>query len=178
MDKVKILKTEKISGSITAFEIEPPFPIPERTQFGIDPGTTNLGLAILYPKTVQLYKIKMIRLTKALDRMLEIQHILTRCIGWFGYEPLAIIEGAAFAGAYRQVELAEQRASMALWFHRFGVDVEIVPPNTIRKQVFGHGRTKNPWSNLDDNLAAAIGCAYYSTSTATISSSDASLSGK
>jgi len=54
MSEVKILKEEKINGSITAFEIEPPFPIPENTRFGIDPGTTNMGLAILYPNSVHL----------------------------------------------------------------------------------------------------------------------------
>jgi len=178
MSKVKTLKTEKINSSITAFEIEPPFPIPERTKFGIDPGTVNMGLAVLHPNSAQLYKIKMIRLTKALDRMLEVQEMLTRCIGWFGFDPIAIIEGASYGDKYRQVELAEQRAAMALWFHGFDVDVEIIPPSTIRKQVFGHGKTKNPWSNLNDNLAAAIGCAYYPVNTSNISSEDDSFSGK
>ena len=162
MTEITILKKEKINGSITAFEIEPPFPLPERTKFGIDPGTVHMGLAILYSNYIRLYKIKMVRAEKALDRMLEVQRILTLCITWFGKNPFVIIEGAAFMKSnYRQVELAEIRASMALWFHRHNVSVEIVPPNTIRKQVFGHGRTKNPWDNLDDNLAASLGCAYY-----------------
>jgi hypothetical protein len=177
MSEVKILKEEKINGSITAFEIEPPFPLPENTRFGIDPGTTNMGLAILYPNSVQLYKIKMIRLTKALDRMLEVQQMLTRCIGWFGHKPSAIIEGASFGG-YRQVELAEIRAAIALWFHHHKVPVDIVPPKRIRKASFGNGNIKNPWDNLDDDLAASLGCAYYSVNISTISSTETSLSGK
>jgi len=39
--------------------------------------------------------------------------------------------------------------------------VDIVPPKRIRKASFGNGNIKNPWDNLDDDLAASLGCAYY-----------------
>ena len=149
LTEINIIKKEKINGSISLYEIKPPFPLPDHTKFGIDPGTTNMGLTILHPnqKVIECYKIKMIRATKALDRMLEVQNVLTRCISWFGNDPLAIIEGAAF-GNYRQVELAEVRAAMALWFHRHDVEVMLVPPLSIRKVSFGSGKIKNPWGNL------------------------------
>ena len=172
MNEITILKKEKIDGSITAFEIEPPFPLPNRTKFGIDPGTVNMGLSILHPnqKSIQCFKIKMVREKKALDRMLEVQRKLTLCITWFGKNPFVTIEGATF-GNYRQVELAEIRAAIALWFHGRGVGVEIIPPLSIRKTSFGSGKIKNPWSNLDSDVAASLGAAYYDSSkTSNISS--------
>jgi len=91
-----------------------------------------------------------------------VQKVLGRTIGYFDPNSIAIIEGASYGARYRQVELAEVRAAMVLWFHNYGIKPYIVPPATIRKQVFGHGRTKNPWANLPDDVSAALGCAYYS----------------
>jgi Holliday junction resolvasome RuvABC endonuclease subunit len=177
--ELNILKEKKINGSISLYEIEPPFPLPNRTKFGIDPGTKNAGLTILHPnqKSIQCFKIKMVRADKALHRMVEVQNVLTRCITWFGYEPLAIIEGATF-GNYRQVELAEQRAAIALWFYRHDVDVETVPPKKIRKVSFGNGNIKNPWENIQDDIAASIGCAYYTPKASNMSSIGVSSKGK
>jgi hypothetical protein len=74
----------------------------------------------------------------------------------------AVIEGAAYmASMYRQAELGEVRAAIAMWFHRLGVRVDVAPPNTIRKAVFENGKMKNPWDNIPNDVAAALGCAYY-----------------
>lgn len=180
MNKLTILSEEK-NGSSIAFAIEPSFPLPQTTRFGLDPGTRNLGLAVIRPdvESVTLYKIVLERHKKALNRLLDVQQVLGYTLGHFGQDSKAIIEGASYmASMYRQVELAEQRAAMLLWFHKFGIEAEIVPPNTIRKNVFGNGRMKNPWGNIDDNCAAALGCALYSVSNSDISSADTSITGK
>ncbi len=162
-NKLKILQEEKDGKNITII-VEPNFPMPNEMRIGIDPGTRNLGIAIIRPKipSVTLYKIVLERHEKALLRLLDVQQVLGRTIGHFQLNAKAIIEGASYRSIGRHVELAEQRAAMMLWFHMEGIDVEIVPPATIRKSSFGHGRMKNPWEDtIDDNCAAALGAAFY-----------------
>lgn len=90
----------------------------------------------------------------------------------------AIIEGASYGKLYRQVELEDVRAAAVMWFHRYGIKNYVIPPTSIRKQVFGHGRMKNPWSNIPDDIAAALGCAYYSVNNSNTSSAVVSATGK
>ena len=162
-------QTKKIETmTIRRMEVEPPYEIyTYHTCFGIDGGTRNMGVAKIYPNNrdyVTIYEVSLERKPKPIDRMLDVQRILAETIVWFGYDPKAVIEGAAYMNSiYRQAELAEVRAAMALWLHTFGVQVEFAPPNTIRKKVFGKGKEKNPWSNIPGNAAAALGCAYYAT---------------
>ena len=162
--KLKILQKVKDGKNIT-IAIEPNFPMPNEMRIGVDPGTRNLGIAIIRPEilSVNLYKIVLERHEKALLRLLDVQQVLGRTIGHFQLNAKAIIEGASYGARFRQVELAEQRAAMMLWFHMEGIDVELVPPATIRKASFGHGRMKNPWDNIEDNMAAALGAALYNT---------------
>ncbi len=163
MTEIKIISKEKINDSTVAFEVESPYPFPNKMRIGIDPGTVNLGIAVAQPKSkiVYLYKITLKRHKKALLRLLDVQQVLGHTLGYFSDNAMAIIEGASYGATYRQVELAEVRAAMMLWFHKYNIEPHIVPPSTIRKSTFGHGRTKNPWDNLPDDLAAAIGAAYY-----------------
>ena len=163
MTEIKIISKEKIDDSTIAFEVESPYPLPNEMRIGIDPGTVNLGIAIVRPnnKIVNLYKITLKRHKKALLRLLDVQQVLGHIIGHFSENSIAIIEGASYGATYRQVELAEVRAAMMLWFHEHNIEPHLVPPSTIRKSTFGHGRTKNPWDNLPDDLAASLGCAFY-----------------
>ena len=163
MAEIKIISEEKIDDSITAFEVESPYPLPNEMRIGVDPGTVNLGIAVVRPnnKIVKLYQITLKRHKKALLRLLDVQQVLGHAVGYFFPNTIAIIEGASYGARYRQVELAEVRAAMMLWFHEYNIEPHIVPPSTIRKSTFGHGRTKNPWDNLPDDLAASLGCAFY-----------------
>ena len=142
------------------------FPI-QNMCLGCDPGSVNLGLALIHQYLspyAELYQIKTTRLPDAVDRIRNIQYILSDCILSFSFKPLAIIEGASFGDRYRQVELAEIRASMALWCLDKGMEVSIVPPQTIRKQVFGSAKIKahEQWKELEKykDAAAALSCAY------------------
>jgi len=136
-------------------------------QIGVDPGTKNLGIATIYPNTSEeimeanLYKVVLDRDDDAVKRMLVVRSVLSNLNIWYRWGCPAVIEGASFGNHYRQVEIAEQRASIALWCNTRGMRVKIVPPKTIRKHSFGDGTVKNPWDNLEDNMAAALGAALY-----------------
>ena len=163
MTEIKIISKEKIDDSLTTFEVESPYPLPNEMRIGCDPGTVHLGIAVVRPngEAVKLYQITLKRHKKALNRLLDVQQVLGHTVGYFFFNTIAIIEGASYGARYRQVELAEVRAAMMLWFHGYNIEPHIVPPSTIRKSTFGHGRIKNPWDNLPDDLAASIGCAFY-----------------
>lgn len=136
------------------------------TYFGFDPGTVNFGLAQIFPISekmfANLYEIRLAREDDAVQRMLNIRTLLSSLSFSYHWKSIAIIEGAAFSKGYRQVELAEQRASIALWCHTRGMKTQIVNPKTVRKHAFGSGNTRNPWmETLKDNCVAALGCALY-----------------
>jgi len=138
-----------------------------QTYIGVDPGTKNLGIATIYPNTSEeimeanLYKVVLDRDDDAIKRMLNVRTVLSNLSLWYRWSCPAVVEGASFGNHYRQVELAEQRASIALWCNTRGMRVKIVPPKTIRKHAFGDGNLKNPWDILDNNISAALGCALY-----------------
>ena len=126
MTEIKIIANteEKIGDSIIAFEVESPFPLPKEMRIGIDPGTVNLGIAVIRPKqAVKLYKVTLKRHKKALLRLLAVQQVLGHTIGHFGYNSIAIIEGASYGAVYRQVELAE--VSTTLLFVSAGIVVRV-----------------------------------------------------
>lgn len=163
-NKLNILQETK-DGSNLAFAIEPSFPFPNEMRIGIDPGTVNLGIAVIKPdiNSVKLYKIMLKRHKRALNRLLDVQRVLADTIGHFKPNSKAIIEGASYGNPYRQVELAEQRAAVLLWFHKYSIEADIISPLKIRKNVFGSAKIKNPWG-IDDNCAAALGAALYEIS--------------
>ena len=133
-----------------------------RIFIGIDPGITNIGVAKIMPKKnmVLLHKLKFDRIKDAVQRMTTLTMFLHERIYATGQEVL-VVEGASYANPYRQVELAEARTVMAMWGVRKGMDVKIVPPNTIRKVAFGSAKIKNPWEGIPDDCSAALGCALY-----------------
>jgi Holliday junction resolvasome RuvABC endonuclease subunit len=164
MTKIEILRQYKVNDSITAFAIESPFPRPEIAKYGIDPGSAKMGVAFVHPisnVTVMAYQIKMERGKTALDRVLGVQRVLSQLQLVIQPKGLVVIEGASYGSVYRQVELEDIRVAAMMWFHRYGIKSEIVPPTTVRKQVFGNGRIKNPWDNLPDDCVAALGCCFY-----------------
>jgi len=164
---MKILKKIQLNDSITAFAVESDFPRPEVIKYGIDPGTVNLGVAYVHPTpnvAVMLYQIKLERADTMIGRILSVQNALTQCKLLLQPSAKAIIEGASFGNKFRQVEMAEVRAGIGMWFYRSKIEVQVVPPLTIRKQVFGSAKIKNPWEDLPDDVAAAMGCAYYELS--------------
>jgi len=145
--------------------IEPPMPLPanDRCVFGYDPGTTRMGVACLWRTYLTVYEVETVRSPDPVVRIVTNQSILNTCAKLFSYSPIMIIEGSSFGNNFRQVELAEVRASAVLWALQHNIVPKIVPPTTIRKAVFGNGKTKADeiWKELPPNAGAALSCAYY-----------------
>jgi len=136
---------------------------------GIDPGTTNMGIAIIEgyldnPYAI-LYQIKLERSSDPVERIKIAQEVMTQCVFWYHSPMVATIEGAAFSSHYRQAELAEIRASIALWCVQKGFPTKIISPMTIRKKVFGNGKLHpdEVWTDLEKtpDAAQALACAYF-----------------
>jgi len=154
---------------IQKIKIQLPIPI---NQFimsvGIDPGSANMGVAVIEgwldsPYAV-VYQIKMERSGDPIERMQLAQDIMSQCVFYYRSPMVATIEGSAFSEHYRQTELAEIRAAIALWCVSKGFTTKIVNPGTIRKAVLGNGKAKphEVWTNLAHipDAAQALACAY------------------
>lgn len=152
--------------SVNVLDIEPPFPdnYSEHVRFGVDPGTTKLGLAWIWRNVGHVYEVNIIRKDNPVERILLTQEILSSCLNFFDYAPIMVIEGSSFNG-YRQTELAEVRASIVLWAINKAIKPMIVPPMSIRKNVFGSAKIKaeQQWPELPPDAASALCCCYYST---------------
>ena len=150
---------------IIQIKIEPPFPDKqsEHVRFGIDPGTTKMGLAYIWKNFGYIYEVKIVRDKNPVNRILTTWDILSDCFRMFDYAPLMTIEGSSFGDTYRQVELAEVRASAVLWAINHGIVPQIVPPQSIRKNVFGSAKIKAEvlWKEYPPDAASALACAYY-----------------
>jgi Holliday junction resolvasome RuvABC endonuclease subunit len=152
-------------------KIKIPLPMPIN-QFamsvGVDPGTVNMGIAVIEgylnnPYAI-LYQIKMERNSDPIERMKLAQEVISQCVFWYHMPMVATIEGSAFSAAYRQTELAEIRAAVALWCVAKGFTTKIVNPSTIRKAVLGNGKLlpHEVWTDLAEvpDAAQALCCAY------------------
>lgn len=153
-------------------KIKIPLPMPINSfamSVGVDPGTVNLGIAVIEGHLdvpyATLYQIKMERSNDPIERMKLAQEIMNQCVFWYHSPMIATIEGSAFSSHFRQTELAEVRAAVALWCVQRGFSTKIVNPGTIRKKVLGNGKAlpHEVWTDLAEtpDAAQALACAYY-----------------
>lgn len=155
---------------VMRIQIVPPMEMNRKGIFmGIDPGTRNLGIAVLHtcngnPECI-LFQVMMERSDDPITRTVGVGKLLSRCVNWFCFPMYACIEGASFGDRYRQVELAEVRAASMIWCDTHEFKTKVVPPLTIRKEIFGNARTKarEIWTGIPPDCADALGCAYFST---------------
>lgn len=152
---------------IEQVEVSPPYPIPDGMFIGLDPGTTNYGICVLYKGKCKTYKVRSQRDKNPVVRMLNTKSLLNYIINYQEYTVNVCIEGASYGDIYRQVELAEIRAASALWALDRGMKAVIAQPAEIRKKVFGNGTIKGKelWKGiLSGDAADAIVCAYFASS--------------
>jgi Holliday junction resolvasome RuvABC endonuclease subunit len=154
---------QRLKWKIDVYTIEYTEQMPKLMCVGVDPGTTNLGICVLWDqlKIFNLYKVTIERDANPVQRILDAQQIMSACVNSYPYTINVGIEGASFGDNFRQVELAEQRASIALWASNRNFNVSIMPPNTIRKKAFGSAKIKahEIWTNIPQDCAAALSCA-------------------
>lgn len=136
--------------------------------FGYDPGTSHCGIAWTNGHFVTVAQVELERTADSIQRMNDLQQLLMDLsISVMGLRPFAIhvIEGASFSDKFRQVELAEARTTIRWWAERMKPgSYRIIPPNTIRRQVFGNGRmpAQNYWdADIPNDALAALSCLYY-----------------
>lgn len=128
---------------------------------GIDPGV-NFGITIINMDYIQVFHGKLpsssVRGQHAWDAIEMVKELLFGDIVGTGS---ACIEGAAYKDKYGQVGLEEVRIGFYLGLRELGLNVRIVPPMTIRKIAFGHGRTVagELWPLLNHNAADSLGAA-------------------
>lgn len=135
---------------------------PNRYVFGVDPGTVNLGLAgITSGGEIYLWMCSLIRYDNPIDRIKNYREILSLCFNAYTFQSSVYIEGASYDSNYRQVELEQMRTTACIWGIDHGFDVTVVPPQSIRKQVFGSGKTAahDVWKTIPKDTAAALSCA-------------------
>ena len=138
-------------------------PKPETMFVGIDPGTSKLGIAVINETTINLFQVDIDRPKNPITRMKLMREIFAKCVNSYKYNTVLVIEGSAFSKAYREAELSEVRATAVWWGLGNGFDVFMFQPNTIRKVVFGNGKTKaqDAWKSLPPDAANALACAWY-----------------
>lgn len=174
MKELKIVTVECVQSCLTKwthYKIElPKEPTSPLQCWGFDPGTRHIGVAVIpfinETNYADLYQIETPRWSDAVERIVRWQSILGELRLVIQGRSRMVIEGAAFGENYRQVELAEIRASTVLWARRLGIDIRIVAPATIRKCVFGSGkiRAHEIWQLPDaPDAVAALSCAYYAS---------------
>lgn len=143
--------------------------IPQALSFpawGIDPGV-NFGLTVIEENKVYVFNGSLISDPTPGRQGLIAYKFLHDMIGNFLYEnSLMVIEGAAYGAPFRQVELSEIRTGFYLAASLADAvfsDVIIKPPATIRKLVFGNGKTQamDEWPTLNHNAADALSMALY-----------------
>lgn len=168
LDMSLYLDTKKYEDEITGL-MKPKFD----TIIGIDPGDTNIGIASITKIYGQAdcFEINFPSERLAVPRVIRIRNAFTTLLNtpfsvkWYFTKMLISVEGSAFSMPYRNTELAEARITEAMWFvDTFNIPPEncvFIPPNTIRKQVFGNGKTKaeTTWPELKPDAASALAVA-------------------
>jgi len=140
------------------------------TFIGCDPGSVNMAIAISSKNMAYLYQIKMTRDANPVTRILRTRKAVKCCMpGMNNFLPTFVtLEGSAHAG-WRTTEMAEVRAAIIMELLEYTYDIKVVTPNSIRKVVFGNGRTKahEYWKDtqLPPDALAALSMMYYSALT-------------
>jgi len=164
--QIEIIKTKEREikdAHIKYYEIVLPYKINSNSEYcGFDPGTRNFGIAVLRGDTGVIYQIAINTSRDPVYRLTYTINILKN-INCVTKGSTVTIEGAAFRGGFSQQELAEMRATIALYSMKYAKLIMFAAPMSIRKLVFGHGRTKpqEVWKGLPNDALAALSCAYY-----------------
>lgn len=115
---------------------------------GIDPGSKNIGLTQLKGNAFHSWQIELPKNLNTPRRVKELYRVLCGMHETWGLEEdyqYVVVERASYGSVGLQGDLAECRAICCHWFMEHGTDaskVIMVSPMTVRKQVFGSGKTR------------------------------------
>jgi|SRR6185295_17019553 len=148
-----------------------PFPFSSVLEgcLGIDPGQVNMGFAFGCGREATIYQVKFPSKLGPVER-LENTQILTHWILENApiYCSSACVEYSAHGKTFGQSALAENRAAalLCVMVHSRFQTISVIPPLSIRKEVFGHGKIKaeEVWKKQlakAPDGASALACALY-----------------
>lgn len=130
---------------------------PISSAIGIDPGK-DWGITVFpfYKKVLSFHCN--LNSDNMVTQAYEVLNYLLSHSWITGGVQLAVVENAAFGAPFGQVSLAEKRAAFIIACHNRGIATLKVPPQTIRKKVFGSATIagKNIWININENAADSI----------------------
>lgn len=161
----------RIDGAIlTILKLDMPMPL-EVSLVGVDPGSRNMGVAILAPPDIgYLFQVKLKQNDEAFERIVA---TMDTVIDLLALRPKTrpgnrflwgIVEQAAYGALYGQATLAEVRTAAAVGlFYAGTTNIKMVTPAEIRKVIYGDGRLRSQelWSDLRPDAGSALGCALY-----------------
>lgn len=130
---------------------------------GIDPGSRNMGIAILHGRKASLYQIELSYRGGAAERVQNIMQVVKEIVGTERVEA-ACIEQAAYAALYGQTTLAEARTAALVALQQGNTGpIYVETPKHIRLIVFGSGNTRSQelWPDILPDAGSALGCALY-----------------
>jgi Holliday junction resolvasome RuvABC endonuclease subunit len=167
MKKIEILSKLEVKN-YTVYNITPPMEITKFSTFiGIDPGSVNLGIAEIVSLeniSIRVFQIKLERKQDPVERIWQMKQLLNALFTSSTSPILSkmCIEGASYRGPGRHEELAEIRTVCALWGIENRYNPKIIPPASIRKQVFGTAKflPQKEWTEIPGDAANALACAY------------------
>ena len=146
----------------TAFEI--PSIKRSKTVVGIDPGSRNMGVAILLNKKVVVYEIKYPEKLQTVAILDTTRKVLLHLLSEYTID-YACVEGAAHGKGFGQAKLSESKSAAVMALLDMSVQVIVAAPLSVYKEVFGSGKIKakeyKPWNHIPKNSASALACAFY-----------------
>lgn len=137
---------------------------------GIDPGQVNMGLSVILGPKTQTFQIKLPSTVDTVERVILTLDTVEGLLSGFDLNQAntrkgtACVEQAAYAAEWGQVALAENRTSAIIGLLRKGIGtVLVVPPGSIRKEVFGSSkqRAEETWPDIGKDAASSLCCALY-----------------
>jgi len=134
---------------------------------GVDPGQRHMGLAVLAQDQAVAWQITWKDMPGRAFRASIIMHTIRYLIGKVRREAVrydGLIEDAAGNARFGQAQLAEARTAAMIAVQESPLirKLEVMPPMTWRKQLFGHGhiRAEEVWKDkLPGDAATAVALA-------------------
>ena len=130
------------------------------TIVGIDPGSRHMGISIIEKEMTTSIEVLVNPSDDPIERMEMIRRVIVDNVP--RTHGFALVEGSSHGEVYGQTQLAEARASAMMALKVKGYLIQVMPPSSIRKKVFGNGKTRGEdyWKKqIAPNAASSLVCA-------------------
>lgn len=131
------------------------------TVVGIDPGSRHMGITIIEKVSTVSMEVLVNQSDDPIERMEMVRKVIVDNVPRPNHG-FALVEGSSHGEVYGQTQLAEARASAMMALKVRGFVIKVMPPSSIRKKVFGNGKTRGEdfWKKqIAPNAASSLVCA-------------------